>query len=170
MATPIIYNIKSINKWDKNAIRPGPVGSVGDALTSERMKQSTPELPLQFDRQFNPYNNIYRGSNVQDGRWYSFSDRGYNAKLIDRNIDNIESVGWIKQNVVPADRNTEPLLMDQPGQGFKNQAAEILQKQGDMFSTLPGGYEESTSGSVLRGKQVPAVIARQTYSRSKYSF
>lgn len=160
MATPLIYQIKSLNQWNKNTISPGPVGSVGDVLTSVRVNQSAPDLPILFDKTFNPSNDVLRGSNVQDGRWYSFSDGGYNAIVENRKIDNIESVGWVKQNIVPIDRYTESIMLDQPAQGFKSQAAEILQKQGDMFVNLPGGYSPQTS-SVLRGSQFPS---------SKYSF
>jgi len=143
-----------MNKWNKKSIRPGPVGSVGDVLTSVRIKQSDPDMPFAYDIKFNPANDMLRGSNVQDGRWYSFSDHGFGAQVKRKKLNNFkQSVGWREQNIIPEDRTTEPKLLDQPRQGWKTQVSEILQRQGDMFTTLPGGYKPQ--GETPRGNQYP---------------
>lgn len=159
MSAPLVANIKlPLNEWDKRSIRPGPVGSVGDVLTSVRIKQSMPDMPFAYDKKFGPSTDILRGSNVQDGQWFSFSDHGYNAQVKKRKLNKAGSfkadVGWMHQDIVPVDRRTEPMLLDQPAQGFKTQVASILARQGDMFQTLPGGYGPQP-GAILRGNQYP---------------
>jgi hypothetical protein len=133
-----------LNKWNKSSIRPGPVGSVGDVRTSERIKQSMPDMDFAWSKKFKPENSMLRGSNVQDGRWYSFSTQGFNAavktKKIKRNGYFNTAVGMEFQNIIPEPRKMEPKLLDQPGYGWKSQAAEIVQRSGDMFTSLPGGY------------------------------
>ena len=147
-----------LNKWDKGSIRPGPVGSVGDALTSVRIKQSSPDMPFAYDKTFNPDNDVLRGSNVQDGQWFSFSDHGYGAqvkrKKLNKNGSFKHSIGWMEQNIVPEARSTEPKVLDQPLQGWNTQVGEILQRQGDMFSDLPGGYGPT---SMTRGGAFPSI-------------
>jgi len=144
------------NKWDKNSIRPGPVGSVGDTLTSVRIKQSYPDADFAWNKKFNPKTSMLRGSNVQDGRWASFSDGGYNAQLKKKNWNKNGSfrtaTGFEFQNIIPEARVMQPKLLDQPGQGWKNQAAEIMQRQGDKFQTFPGGYGPTEP---TRGGQFP---------------
>lgn len=157
MATPILTNIGlPINLWDKNSIRPGPVGSVGDVLTSTRIKQSSPDMPFAYDKKFGPGTDVLRGSNVQDGQWYSFSNHGYGPQTKKRKLGTAANIGWVSQDILPEDRTTEPILLDQPMQGWKSQVAEILERQGDMFTNLPGGYQLSPT-EIPRGGAYPTV-------------
>lgn len=146
-----------LNKWDKASIRPGPVGSVGDALTSVRIKQSMPDMPFAYDQTFNPSSDVLRGSNVQDGRWQSFTDKGYGAQVKRRKLENEpikQAIGWRQQDIIRTDRTTDPILQDQPSHGFKSQIASILYRQGDMFQDLPKGYQPE-QGVLLRGNMYP---------------
>lgn len=161
MATEVINKFKSpLNKWDKNSIRPGPVGSVGDALTSIRIKQSDPDADFAWNIKFGPNTSMLRGSNVQDGRWASFSDGGYNAQTKRKRLNPpgtfSTSIGWELQNIIPEPRELQPKLLDQPGGGWKGQAAEILQRQGDMFTFLPGGYGAT---ELTRGGAFPSLVS-----------
>lgn len=157
MATPLISKIdRPLNDWNKKYISPGPVGSVGDALTSVRIKQSCPDMPFAYQKEFSPSNDIYRGSNVQDGQWYSFSDGGFNAQVKRRKLGVGANVGWIQQDISRPDTYREPMLLDQPSAGFKSQVASILKRQGDMFTQLPLGYSPQP-GDIPRGNQVPVV-------------
>ena len=150
-----------LNSWDKSSIRPGPVGSVGDALTSVRIKQSMPDMPFAYSKTFGPQNDVLRGSNVQDGRWASFVDGGYGAQTKRRKIDNRTSfkmpLGWVHEDAVPPARQVEPKLASQGRVGFNTQAAEILTKSGDMFGDLPGGYK-APAGVLPRGGMTPRVV------------
>jgi hypothetical protein len=161
MAAVVINKFKSpLNKWDKNSIRPGPVGSVGDALTSIRIKQSDPDADFAWNIKFGPNTSMLRGSNVQDGNWASFSTGGYNAQTKRKRLNPpgtfSTEVGWTRQNIIPEPREMEPKLLDQPGYGWKSQAAEIMQRQGDMFTSLPGGYGAS---ELTRGGAFPSVVS-----------
>jgi hypothetical protein len=60
----------------------------------------------------------------------------------------------MEQNIVPEARSTEPKVLDQPRQGWNTQVGEILQRQGDMFSDLPGGYGPT---SMTRGGAFPSI-------------
>jgi len=161
MAAVVINKFKGpLNKWDKNSIRPGPVGSVGDVLTSVRIKQSDPDADFAWNKKFGPDTSMLRGSNVQDGRWASFSDGGYNAQVKRKRLNPpgtfSTEVGWERQNIIPEPREMQPKLLDQPGYGWKSQAAEILQRQGDMFTSLPGGYGAT---ELTRGGAFPSVVS-----------
>lgn len=154
-----------LNKWNKNYISPGPVGSVGDVLTSVRIKQSDPDADFAYSKTFAPKNSVIRGSNVQDGQWFSFSDGGYNAEVKKRRLNNgvafKSDVGWVYKNVVPEDMYVEPKVSSQGRVGFETQAAAILHRSGDMFKELPGGYS-SLSGVLPRGNQYPRNVSLQT--------
>lgn len=162
MAAPLVADIKlPLNQWDKNSIRPGPVGSVGDALTSVRIKQSMPDMDFAYDKTFAPKNDVLRGSNVQDGQWFSFSDHGYNAQVKKRKLHKNNSfktaVGWFKQDVSPPEKMVEPKLLPQGRVGWNTQEAAILQRSGDMFKDLPGGYK-APPGVLPRGNQYPRAV------------
>jgi hypothetical protein len=151
-----------MNPWDKASIRPGPVGSVGDVLTSVRIKQSMPEMPFAYDKTFGPSSDMLRGSNVQDGRWESYVDGGYGAVTKKQRWSNNytgfkTATGWIAQNIIPEQRATDPKVGSQPRQGFETQAAAILNRQGDMFGELPGGYK-APAGVLPRGGMLPRTV------------
>lgn len=151
-----------MNSWDKASIRPGPVGSVGDVLTSVRIKQSMPEMPFAYDKTFGPSSDMLRGSNVQDGRWESYVDGGYGAVTKKQRWSNNytgfkTATGWIAQNIIPEQRATDPKVGSQPRQGFETQAAAILNRQGDMFGELPGGYK-APAGVLPRGGMLPRTV------------
>jgi hypothetical protein len=170
MATPLISKIdRPLNDWNKKYISPGPVGSVGDALTSVRIKQSSPDMPFAYQQEFDPSNDIYRGSNVQDGQWASFSDGGFNAKVKRRKLGVNANVGWIQQDISRPDIYREPMLLDQPSAGFKSQVASILKRQGDMFTQLPLGYSPQP-GDIPRGNQVPIIQSGAIEETEKIDF
>ena len=151
-----------MNPWDKSSIRPGPVGSVGDVLTSVRIKQSTPDMPFAYDKTFGPSSDVLRGSNVQDGRCESYFDGGYGAVTKKQRWSNNytgfkTATGWIAQNIIPEQRTTDPKVGSQGRQGFETQAAAILNRQGDMFGELPGGYK-APAGVLPRGGLLPRTV------------
>jgi hypothetical protein len=154
-----------MNPWDKASIRPGPVGSVGDVLTSVRIKQSMPDMPFAYDKTFGPSSDTLRGSNVQDGRWESYFDGGYGAVTKKQRWSNNytgfkTATGWIAQNIIPEQRTTDPKVGSQGRVGFETQAAAILNRQGDMFRELPGGYK-ALEGVLPRGGLTPQLVNPQ---------
>jgi hypothetical protein len=165
--TTLTHQFKGpLNQWDKKSIRPGPVGSVGDTLTDVRIKQSMPDMEFAYNKKFKPENSMLRGSNVQDGQWYSFSTHGYNAKVKTKSLNRAGTfqtpIGWRQQNIIPAAREMEPLLNKQPRHVWKNQVAEIVSRQGDMFSSLPMGY--TSNGVLTRGGAFPSKVSSHSGS------
>ena len=73
------------NSW---LISPGVVGSVGDVLPVNRIRQSMPEMPVTWDQEFAGDSESYLGANVQDGNSRSFFTGGRNATTYDSNWSN----------------------------------------------------------------------------------
>lgn len=153
----MLIDTPPLNRWDKGRIAPGPVGSIGDALTSVRIKQSTPDMPIAYDKLFSAKNDSNRGSNVQDGSWASFADGGYGAEVYARKRQKKTNVGTFMQQMSGNDRSFNAVVAPQPQVGTRTQAEAILFRQGDKFQILPGGYAPEP-GQLLRGGQVPRVV------------
>ena len=153
----MLIDTPPLNRWDKARIAPGPVGSIGDALTSVRIKQSTPDMPIAYDKFFSAKNDSNRGSNVQDGSWASFADGGYGAEVYARKRQKKTNVGTFMQQMSSNDRSFESIVAPQPQVGTRTQAEAILLRQGDKFQITPGGYGPEP-GQLLRGSQVPRVV------------
>lgn len=156
----MLIDTPPLNRWDKARIAPGPVGSIGDALTSVRIKQSTPDMPIAYDKLFSAKNDSNRGSNVQDGSWASFADGGYGAEVYARKRQKKTNVGTFMQQMSSNDRSFESIVVPQPQVGTRTQAETILLRQGDKFQITPGGYGPEP-GQLLRGGQVPRVVYTQ---------
>ena len=156
----MLIDTPPLNRWDKARIAPGPVGSIGDALTSVRIKQSTPDMPIAYDKLFSAKNDSNRGSNVQDGSWASFADGGYGAEVYARKRQKKTNVGTFMQQMSGNDRSFDAVVAPQPQVGTRTQAETILFRQGDKFQIAPGGYGPEP-GQLLRGGQVPRVVYTQ---------
>lgn len=154
MSSDLLIRDPPVNRWNDNYISPGPVGSVGDALTSIQLKTSAPSMPRRWSQTYSPLNDQKRGSNVQDGQWNSFSDGGSGAVLKKQKFTRKADVGQVMRDIVPAARSTEPVLAVQKTIGYKAHVAEIVSRSGDLFPILPGGYSPE-SGVLLRGGQTP---------------
>lgn len=153
----MLIDTPPLNRWDKARIAPGPVGSIGDALTAVRIKQSDPDMPIAYDKLFSGKNAQKRGSNVQDGLYASFTDGGYGAEVEARKRQKKTSVGTFMQQMSGNDRSFQAIEPTQPRVGTRTQAEAILFRQGDKFQILPGGYGPEP-GQLLRGGQVPRVV------------
>lgn len=150
---------RPLHAFDNDAIRPGPVGSVGDVLGSIRLKHSAPELPIR--KQKLPKTD---GSNVQDGQYKSFTSKGQNARVYDSNWQSGRafktSHGWVIDDLRAEDRLHEPFLGNAPQYSWKNKVATVYRARttGDLFLPLPGGYNPSP-GEIERGTIVPEIVA-----------
>lgn len=153
----------SINRWDKDSIRPGPVGSVGDVNVQVMLRKSSIDMPERFDPTFSGKNAPWSGSNVSDGSWYGWTSGGREATVISKAMPNIQTggktnVGWVMQNIVAADRSRETKMTPLGRYGWDTTVGSVLRSKttGDLFLPLPGGYEKS---ALPRGSQFPRVIA-----------
>ena len=152
-----------LNRWNKNYISPGAVGSVGDVIGGTRLRQSTPEMSPRYQGWNSGFNSIFYGSNVQDGDSPSFMSDGLSARTITRPIARNDgyktSVGWVAQDLVKEDRASEPILAGEPQFSWKTKQAQIYRAKvsGDAFLPLPGGYGPE---GLTRGTQHPTLVVR----------
>ena len=153
---------RPLNLWDRNSIRPGPVGSVGDVNTSVRLKHSSPDMPLRFSQTFSGKNGEIGGSNVSDGMWHGFVSGGRVARTIREPLGNRSGFktaqGWKFQNLQTLDRAREPIMGALGNYGYETVVSGIKTAKvtGDMFLPSPGGY---VSTQLPRGSQNPRVTA-----------
>ncbi len=151
--------VRPLHAFDNDAIRPGPVGSVGDVLGAIRLKHSAPELPIRKQKLSKT-----DGSNVEDGQYLSFTSKGGPARVYDSNWQSGRqfktSHGWIIDDLRAEDRLHEPYLGSGPQYQWKNRVATIYnaRRTGDQFLPLPGGYNPSP-GEIERGAIVPEITA-----------
>ena len=155
--------IKPLNRWDYCRIQPGPVGSVGDVLCQPRLKQSAPDLPMRFDPNFSHQNEVFLGSNVQDGQFTSYDSGGGMARTVDSNWVNRKfktSHGWIYQDLRGPDTLHEPFTGETPDYSWQNKIATAYEafRSGNSFLPVTGAYAQSP-GEVTRGGDVPRIVA-----------
>ena len=161
-----VINVKRnfTNRWDKDSIRPGPVGSVGDVNLQVKLKHSSPDLPVRYESIFSKENEKWTGSNISDGQWYGFTSGGRGAITIRENWTNDTpfktGVGYKIENIIPVDRSrivkTVPLgNYDWDAQKSRIYSAKVT---GDAFLPLPLGYDKPEN-LLPRGSQFPRPIA-----------
>lgn len=142
---------------------PGIVGSVGDVNLTPRFKHSAPEMPLRWDPYFAGYNEIFLGSNVQNGDSTSYCSGGKFARTIDSNWGGRRgfktSNGWFYQDLRAPDKIHEPMTGSTPQYSWNNKIATTYEAKitGDKFLPLPGSYILHPS-QVPRGGQVPRIV------------
>ena len=155
-----VSSIKPLNRWDHSAIRPGPVGSIGDVLQTIRLKSS---LPGNFNWDASTYGNMetLHGSNVQDGLHKSFFSQGGPARLRDTNWPLNRSFktahAWVHQDLRAPDRSIEPVMGEQPQYSWRNKLAVVERSQytGNLFQRDGPGIIPPTGP--LRGGNFPIV-------------
>ena len=152
-----------LNRWDKDSIRPGPVGSVGDVNVQVKLKKSSIDLPERYDPTFSGKNAPWSGSNVADGMWYGWTSGGRSATVVSKALPNVQtsgktSVGWAMQNIVASDRSRSTKMTPLGRYGWDTTVGSVLKAKttGEMFLPLPEGYQKS---GLPRGSQFPRVIA-----------
>lgn len=155
-----IDEIRPLNRWDHARIQPGAVGSVGDVNLAPRLKQSSPDMPLRYDRHFSGKNEVFLGSNVTDGQHINYDSGGAGARTIDSNWGGRRHFkvrhGYIFQDMREPDTSSQPFVAATPQYKWKNQVATVYQakRTGDQFLPLPGGYLPEPH-QVLRGGTFP---------------
>ncbi len=153
----------SVNRWDKDSIRPGPVGSVGDVNVQVTLKKSAIELPERFDKSFSGKNAPWSGSNISDGSWYGWTSGGREATVVSKALPNIQtggktSVGWVMQNIVATDRSRATKVTPLGRYGWDTTVGSVLKEKhtGDLFLPLVSASEKPP---LPRGSQFPRIMA-----------
>jgi len=152
-----------LNRWDKDSIRPGPVGSVGDVNVQVQLRKSSIDLPERYDPTFSGKNAPWSGSNVADGMWYGWTSGGRSATVVSKALPNVQTggktnVGWVMQNITASDRSRDTKVTPLGRYGWDTTVGSVLKAKttGEMFLPLPEGYQKS---GLPRGSQFPRVIA-----------
>jgi hypothetical protein len=156
------------NRWDKDSIRPGPVGSVGDVNLQVMLKKSSPDMPERYDPKWSGKNEVWSGSNVSDGTVEGYTSGGRGPVVITRNFANNSNgnktdVGWRMQNITPMDLKRETKMTPLGQYGWETLTGSVVRAKvsGEQFLPLPGIFAPT---SVPRGSQIPRVVATSTGS------
>jgi hypothetical protein len=156
---------RPLNRWDKDSIRPGPVGSVGDVNLQVKLKKSAPYLPNRYLKAFSGKNEVWSGSNISDGQWTGFTSGGRGALTISKTLGYRSGfktpVGWVFENVVAADRSEMAKMVPLGQYGWEQEKAKIYKAKttGEQFLPLPMGY---TKAALPRGSQFPIIAAESS--------
>lgn len=123
------------DRWNYTYISPGPVGSVGDCLMTERHKRSNGEM-FQAFYEYNKDDLI--GSYIQDGQ--KSTGARVKSKYWSHNLKS--KYGWIHQDVMPVDARTMEVTGYQPQYGWRNTVARVYKAAttGEGFLPVPNGY------------------------------
>jgi hypothetical protein len=158
----ITTRVKPLNRWDKDSIRPGPVGSVGDVNLQVKLKHSAPDLPQRYDKTFSGKNEVWSGSNISDGQWTGFTSGGRGAITVSRPMQNRAGfktpVGWMIENILPVDRTRMAKMVPLGQYSWESDKARIYKAKttGEQFLPLPMGY---TKAELPRGSHFPRIVA-----------
>lgn len=160
----ITTQVRPINRWDKDSIRPGPVGPVGDVNLQVKLKTSSPDLPQRYDKTFSGKNEVWSGSNISDGQWTGFTSGGRGAVVLSSRWQTRSGfrtpVGWMIENIVPVDRTRMAKMVPLGQYSWESDKARIYKAKatGEQFLPLPMGYTKKET-DVPRGSHFPRIIA-----------
>lgn len=152
------------NRHMNDRIQPGSVGPVGDVLGAVRLKQSTPDMPMRWDKVFSLENAPRMGSNVQDGQQVSWETGGGFPEVVSSSFQGGRQFrtnrGYRIENVTEADMMVEPFVSSLGDYTWRNKVATVYQalRTGEQFLPLPGGYQPDP-GELMRGGNFPTVVA-----------
>lgn len=158
----ITTRVKPLNRWDKDSIRPGPVGSVGDVNLQVKLKHSAPDLPQRYEKAFSGKNEVWSGSNISDGQWTGFTSGGRGAITVSRPMQNRAGfktpVGWMIENILPVDRTRMAKMVPLGQYSWESDKARIYRAKttGEQFLPMPMGY---TKAELPRGSHFPRIVA-----------
>ena len=152
-----------INRWDKDSIRPGPVGGVGDVNLQVKLKKSSNDQPNRYQKAFSGKNEVWSGSNVSDGQYRGFTSGGRGGITLTQPLPTRESfrtgTGWVIENAVPEDRSKMAKMVPLGQYSWEEDKARIYKAKvtGEQFLPVPNGYGKTP---LSRGSQNP-IIAYQ---------
>jgi len=158
----VLLDRVQLNRWDKDSIRPGPVGSVGDVNLQVKLRKSAPYLPNRYQKAFSGKNEVWSGSNISDGQWRGYTSGGRGAVTYQKALGNRHGfktpVGYIIENIVAEDRTKMAKMVPLGQYSWDEEKAKIYKSKhtGEQFLPLPSGYEKT---ELPRGSQFPAIVA-----------
>lgn len=158
----VLLDRVQLNRWDKDSIRPGPVGSVGDVNLQVKLKKSANYLPDRYVKAFSGKNEVWSGSNISDGQWTGYTSGGRGALTISKPLPYRSGfktpVGYMFENIVAEDRSKMAKMVPLGQYSWEQEKAKIYKAKttGEQFLPLPMGYEKAL---LPRGSQFPTIVA-----------
>lgn len=154
-----IIGYRDTQRWNDYVMRPGNVGTVGDALTTPFLKTSCTDLPRRKEQTFAGKRSVLLGSVVQNGTLPDLLTGGLGARTVDANWDIRRrkvpiANGWRSQELDVPDVLVEPLLSSLGDFSWRNKLAKV-QDRVTGFEQVPGEY---TSTGIPRGGAVPRMV------------
>jgi hypothetical protein len=156
---------KALNRWDRDSIRPGPVGGVGEVNLQPKLRKSAPYLAERYDKTYSKQNEKFYGQNISDGQNYGFSSGGFGAQVIAEGWNTNSSMktayGWVHQDIRTPRKSMTAVMTSIGKYSWNEDVANVLKAKvtGDQFLPLPGGYTQPSEDYVTRGSQKPRVTA-----------
>lgn len=161
-----ISNVRPLNRWNNDSIRPGAVGTVGDVNLTPRFKQSAPSMKRREDPHFSGVLESRLGANVTDGQVVSCVTNGGSAETLHAPWGGKRSdktrLGWIHQDLRVTDRTVQAYLGANPQFDWNTTNANVYRAMhtGNQFLPLPNGYAPGPD-DVLRGGNYPRMTATE---------
>lgn len=161
----VLLDRVQLNRWDKDSIRPGPVGSVGDVNLQVKLKKSANYLPDRYQKEFSGKNEVWSGSNVSDGQWTGFTSGGRGAITVSTPLQYRSGfktpVGYMFEDIVAPDRSLMAKMVPLGRYSWDEEKAKIYKAKntGEQFLPLPDGYNKT---SLPRGSQYPHIVANSS--------
>lgn len=161
----VLLDRVQLNRWDKDSIRPGPVGSVGDVNLQVKLKKSANYLPDRYQKEFSGKNEVWSGSNVSDGQWTGFTSGGRGAITVSTPLQYRSGfktpVGYMFEDIVAPDRSLMAKMVPLGRYSWDEEKAKIYKAKntGEQFLPLPDGYNKT---SLPRGSQYPRIVANSS--------
>lgn len=154
-----LVGLRDTQRWNDYVMRPGNVGSVGEANVTAKLKTSCTDLPRRVDKTFAGEKSLALGSIVQNGSQPDSLDGGLGPRTIDTNWDIPRPVvpicnGWVIENMQQPDKLVEPWMGALGDYSWRNKIARTVGKTTG-FESVPGPY---VGDGVPRGGQVPRIV------------
>jgi hypothetical protein len=122
---------RPMNRWDHDRIQPGAVGSVGDVHCQPRLKHSSPDMPIRWQKEFAGQNEVFLGSNVSDGQHVGYDSGGGPSRVMDSNWQSGRSfktrLGWVMEDVTTPCAAVEPYVSSLGDYTWRNRVATVYE-------------------------------------------
>lgn len=154
-----IDHVRPLNRWSNDYISPGVQGSVGDTLLGVRLRQSAPDMPMRWAKNFSGANEVFLGSNISDGQSVGYDSGGGPARLYDSSWGSGRqfrtSVGWRVEDITAPDKNVEPFMSSLGDYTWRNKVATVYEalRTGENFLPVPGPFRPG-DGEIPRAPSV----------------
>lgn len=148
---------------------PGPVATLGTTATQIRLKSSSPDSPLRFEKGTVKKQAARLGTMVSDGQVANpiSKGNGYTAEIPLRG--RLRKQGTRYQALVPEDRDAITNVATNIMNSYTILKNEVNSNFGSLFQDLPDGYKPPP-GAMLRGGNFPTMYGSDDPPESSVDF